>query len=153
CGGPPGSPARREPAARWRRRSASRTRRRRRGGSRYVAWRNVGVRTLRITEDRAAGFQPCFTKTVWRNTMSCIQRRSAMLRDRIAGKGRTLRLSALAVLLTTGIAAGLTAGQAEPKQPAKARAQQPSDTAKGESYSGPGSLSADGRYFVFLSKA
>ena len=76
-----------------------------------------------------------------------------MLRDRIAGKGRTLRLSALAVLLTTGIAAGLTAGQAEPKQPAKARAQQPSDTAKGESYSGPGSLSADGRYFVFLSKA
>jgi Tol biopolymer transport system component len=59
----------------------------------------------------------------------------------------------LAALLTIGIA-GLTAGQAEQEQGAKARAQQPSDTAKGSSYSaGPGSMSADGRYLVFLSDA
>ena len=76
-----------------------------------------------------------------------------MLRDQTAGKGKTLRLSALAVLLTIGIAGGLAAGEAEPEPPAKAHSQQPSDTAAGGSYSGPGSLSADGRYFVFLSEA
>ena len=62
-------------------------------------------------------------------------------------------LRTLAALLTIGLV-GLTSGQAEQEQGAKARAQQPSDTAKGSSYSaGPGSMSADGRYLVFLSDA
>ncbi len=61
-------------------------------------------------------------------------------------------LRTLAALLTIGIA-GLAVGQAEQEGGAKARAQQPSDTANGYSASVLGSMSADGRYLVFHSDA